>query len=144
MLRGILPTLLLLHCDSHVDKQYKSCLIKTIIYRAYRLSFTPEALNSECAKLGAIFSKLGYPSIVIESCVFYLGEERKPDLAYNQCVGYHFKCNQCDSDYVGFTTRHWHQRIQEHRYSVTGKYLINIHGIDTTSLSSQFSLLKKC
>ena len=38
---------LLLHFDSHVDKQYKSCLIKTMIYRGYRLSSTPEALTSE-------------------------------------------------------------------------------------------------
>ena len=44
---------------------------------------------------------------------------------------YHFKCDQCDADYVGFTTRYLHQRIQEHRYSAIGKYFINIHGVLT-------------
>ena len=58
---------------------------------------------------------------------------------------YHFKCDQCDNDYVGFTTRHLHQRIQEQRNSAIGKYLINIHGgIDSSSLSSHFSIIKKC
>ena len=59
---------------------------------------------------------------------------------------YHFKCDQCDADYVGFTTKYLHQRIQEHRYSAIGKHLTNIHGgIDTSSLSSSyFSILKKC
>ena len=72
-------------------------------------------------------------------------KEKKPDLVNNQCVVYQFKCDQCDADYVGFTTRHLHQRIQEHRYSAIGKHLINIHGgIDTSSLRSHFSILKKC
>ena len=58
---------------------------------------------------------------------------------------YNFKCDQCETAYVAFTTRHLHQRIQEHKYSTVGKNLINIHGgIDTLSLSSQFSILKKC
>ena len=49
---------LLLHFDSHVDKQYKSRLIKTMIYRAYRLSSTPKAFNSERVKLRAICFKI--------------------------------------------------------------------------------------
>ena len=28
--------------------------------------------------------------------------EKKPDLVNNQCVVYHFKCDQCDADYAGF------------------------------------------
>ena len=72
-------------------------------------------------------------------------KEKKPDLINNQCIVYHFKCDQCDADYVGFTTRYLHQRIQEHRYSAIGKHLINIHGgIDASSFSSHFSILKKC
>ena len=44
-----------------------------------------------------------------------------------------------------FTTRHLHHCIQEHRYSAIGKHLTNIHGgIDTSSLSSYFSVLKNC
>ena len=72
-------------------------------------------------------------------------KEKKPDLVNNQCIAYHFKCDQCDTDYVGFTARHLHQHIHEHRYSAIGKHLIKIHGgFDTTSLSSQFYILKKC
>ena len=72
-------------------------------------------------------------------------KEKNPNLVNNQCLVYHFNCDQCDSDYVGFTTRHLHQPIQKHRYSAIGKHLINIYGgIDTFSLSSQFSILKKC
>ena len=26
-----------------------------------------------------------------------------------------FKCDLCDTDYIGYTTRHLHQRIEEHR-----------------------------
>ena len=64
-----------------------------------------------------------------------LRPKEKPDIVNNQCVVYHFKCEQCDA--VGFTTRHLHQRIQEHRYCAIGKHLTNIHGgIDTSSLSS--------
>ena len=38
-----------------------------------------------------------------------------------------------------------HQRIREHRYSAIGKHLSSIHGgIDTSSLSSYFSILKNC
>ena len=67
-------------------------------------------------------------------------KEKKPDLVNNQCIVYHFKCDQCDFDYVGITIRHLHQRIQEHRYSAIGKHLTNIHGgIDTSSLSNLFS-----
>ena len=70
-------------------------------------------------------------------------KEKKPDLDNNKCVVYHFKCGKCGADYVGFTTRHLHQSIQEHRYSAIGKHLINIHGgIDTSSLRSfLYSLL---
>ena len=69
-------------------------------------------------------------------------KEKKPDLVSNQCIVYHFKCDECVADYVGFTTRHC---IQEHRYPAIGKHLINIHGgIDTSSFSSHFSIFKKC
>ena len=72
-------------------------------------------------------------------------KEKKRDLVNNQCVLCNFKCDQCDADYTGFTTRQLHQRIQESKYSAIGKHLINIHGgIDTSSLGSYFSVLKKC
>ena len=37
--------------------------------------------------------------------------ENKPNVINNQCVVYYFKCGLCDMDYIGYTTRHLHQRI---------------------------------
>jgi len=58
----------------------------------------------------------------------------------NQSVVYKFQCNLCDADYVGWTTRHLHQRISEHKYSAIGR-----HGLTKSALEDkQFSVLKKC
>ena len=38
-------------------------------------------------------------------------EPIKPPLINQQCVVYHFVCDLCDADYVGYTSRHLHQRI---------------------------------
>jgi hypothetical protein len=42
-------------------------------------------------------------------------QELKPSLMNHQCVVYKFKCDLCEADYVGYTCRHLHQRIDEHR-----------------------------
>jgi len=52
---------LLLHIQSHVDKRYKTGLLKTLLHRAYALSSTMEAFHDECTKLRSIFSRLDYP-----------------------------------------------------------------------------------
>ena len=38
-------------------------------------------------------------------------QEPKPPLINQQCVVYHFVCDLCDADYVGYTSRQLHQRI---------------------------------
>ena len=71
--------------------------------------------------------------------------EPKPPLVNQQCVVYNYQCDLCDAEYVGYTSRHLHQRIDEHRFSAIGKHLKNDHGIKTISdLNSNFSVLKKC
>ena len=50
-------------------------------------------------------------------------KEKKPPIVNTQCVVYSFQCDLCDANYVGFTARHLHQRISEHRYSAIGKHL---------------------
>ena len=50
-------------------------------------------------------------------------KEKKPPIVNNQCVVYKFQCDLCDTDYVGYTTRHLHQRIGEHKHSATWKTL---------------------
>ena len=62
-------TSLLLHFQSHVDKRYKTGLLKTMLHRAYALSSTNEAFNEECDKLRSIFSRLDYPIGLINSTI---------------------------------------------------------------------------
>ena len=44
----------------------------------------------------------------------------------------------------GFTARHLHQRIAEHKYSSIGKHLLEVHGEKTLLNEGQFCVLKKC
>ena len=60
---------LLLHFHSHVDKRYKTGLLKTMLHRAHALSSTTEAFNEECAWLRSFFCRLDYPTDLINSTV---------------------------------------------------------------------------
>ena len=60
---------LLLHFQSHVDKRYKTGLLKTRLHRAYALSSTTEAFNEECDRLRSLFSRLDYPIGLINSTI---------------------------------------------------------------------------
>ena len=71
-------------------------------------------------------------------------QEKKPALVNNQCVVYSFKCDQCDADYISYTTRHLHQRIEEHKTSVIGKHIKDVHCVASPDLTKMFSVLKKC
>ena len=71
--------------------------------------------------------------------------EPKPPINSQQCIVYNYKCDLCDAEYVGYTSRHLHQRIDEHRYLAIGKHLKNSHGLKTIGdLTNNFSVLKKC
>ena len=71
-------------------------------------------------------------------------QERKPPVVSRQCVVYQLKCDLCDTDYIGYTTRHLHQRIEEHRATAVGAPVKGCHGISNPELLKQFSVLKKC
>ena len=62
--RKPINTGLLLHFQSHVDKHYRTSLLKTMLHQAYALSSRTEAFNEECAKLCSIFCLLDYPIIL--------------------------------------------------------------------------------
>ena len=62
-------TCLLLHFQSHTDKRYKECLLKTMIHRAHSLSSTTEAFNEECNRLRGIFIRLQYPVALKNSTI---------------------------------------------------------------------------
>ena len=70
--------------------------------------------------------------------------EAKPPLINQHCVAYKFSCNLCDSDNVGFTSRHLFQRIAEYKYSANGQHLKEYHKLQGYSVQDQFTVLKKC
>ncbi|XP_068712836.1 uncharacterized protein [Montipora foliosa] len=71
-------------------------------------------------------------------------KEKKPPIVNNQCMVYKIQCDLCDTDYVGYTTRHLHQRICKHKYSAIGRHLED-HGLSKSDLKDkQFSVLRKC
>ena len=45
------------------------------------------------------------------------GVEAKPPLINQHCLAYKFSCDLCDTDYVGYTSRHLFRRIAEHKHS---------------------------
>jgi len=69
-------------------------------------------------------------------------KEKKPPIANNQCVVYKFERDLCDADYVGYTTRHLHQRINEHKYSAIETNLEQHDLLQTDLVHKQFSVLK--
>ena len=70
--------------------------------------------------------------------------EAKPPLVNQQCVVYLFKCDLCDADYVGYTCRHLHQPIDEHKSSVIGVHMAEQHGEDPKNIEKGFKVLRKC
>ena len=50
----------------------------------------------------------------------------------------------CDADYVGYTARHLHQRIAEHKNSAIGRHFLEAHGNNNLLRESQFTVLRKC
>ena len=68
--------------------------------------------------------------------------EVKPHIIAQQCLVYHCQCGLCDADYVGYTARHIHQRIVEHKHSAIGKHLSQAHGNNNIN-EGQLTILKK-
>ena len=72
--------------------------------------------------------------------------EAKPPLVNQQSLVYQFKCDLCDAGYVGFTRRHLHQRVDEHRRtsSSIGKHFRDKHSSTPKDRTTNFTILKKC
>ena len=95
---------------------------------------------------------LGYKILPILQPVFVskkLGKDLKPkeiklSIVNRQCVVYRFSCDLCDADYVGYTARHLHQRIAEHKYSAIGRNFVEAHGSNHLLKENQFRVLRKC
>ena len=57
---------------------------------------------------------------------------------------YNFKCDQCEADYVGHTSRYLHQRTEEHKNSAIGKHIKNVHKRNLDNMDLNYSILRKC
>jgi hypothetical protein len=77
-------------------------------------------------------------------CDLLKPRENKPPIVNQQLVVYEFKCGSCDASYVGYTSRHLHQRIDEHKYSAIGKHRYSDHGQTSPVPPDCFHILKKC
>ena len=71
-------------------------------------------------------------------------KEIKLSIVNRQCVVYRFSCDLCEADYVGYTARHIHQRIAEHKYSAIGRNFVEAHGSNHLLKENQFRVLRKC
>ncbi|XP_068684490.1 uncharacterized protein [Montipora foliosa] len=70
--------------------------------------------------------------------------EEKPPLVSQQCVVYQFKCDLCDAGYVGYTCRHLHQRIEEHKGATIGDHLREKHALEPNNIAKSLRILRKC
>ena len=71
-------------------------------------------------------------------------KEPKPSIINQQNVVYFFKCDLCDADYVGFTSRYLHQRVEEYKRSVIGNHGREQHGNEPSEIAKNFRVLRKC
>ena len=70
--------------------------------------------------------------------------EEKPSLIKQQSVLYEFISDSCNTNYICYTCRHFHQRVEEHKYSVIGKHLRDVHGLTPDNFIENLKVLKKC
>ena len=68
-------------------------------------------------------------------------EEIKLSIVNQQCIGYKFAWDLCDADYIGYTGRHLHQCIAEHKYSAIGKHFLEAHSDKNLLNEGQFHIL---
>ena len=75
-------------------------------------------------------------------------KEQKPSLINQHSVVYKFSCPLCDAEYIGLTTRHLFQRIEEHCRSSSSIWRHLQQDNDTSpgslDLAKNFAVLKKC
>ena len=70
--------------------------------------------------------------------------ELKPPIVNQQSVVYEYKCGLCNTNYIGYTSHHLHQRVEEHKHSVIGKHLKDEHSVKPSNLCDNFTIPKKC
>ena len=64
-------------------------------------------------------------------------------LELDQRVVYHFQCNLCDAEYIGYTCRNLYQRVQEHKGSSIGNHIKEQHRRAPSDIRRSFKILRK-
>ena len=110
-----------------------------------------EAANAVRKQLRDLSHKIGptlQPVFVSKTLGQHLKpKEIKPSIVNKQCVVYHFSCDLCDADYVGYTARHLHQRIVGQKNSPIVRHFLEAHGNNNLLnllKENQFTVLRKC
>ena len=70
--------------------------------------------------------------------------EAKPSIVNLRCVVYHFVCDLCEEDYVGYTAQHLYQNVAEHKNSAIGKHFHEEHGRRDCLNERHVKILRKC
>ena len=70
--------------------------------------------------------------------------EAKPSIVNQRCVVYHFVCDLCDANYVGYTARYFFQCVAQHKNSTIGNHFHEAHGRRDGLNESHFKILRKC
>ena len=71
--------------------------------------------------------------------------EKKPSIVNQQRVVYKFSCDLCDTSYyIGYTMRHLHERVEEHKQKQSSicKHYVSKHGTIPRDLTENISLKK--
>jgi len=64
--------------------------------------------------------------------------EQKPPLINQQSVVYEFTCDLCNTNYIGYTCRHLHQRVEEPKHSMIGEHFRDVQGLTPDTLIENF------
>ena len=104
-----------------------------------------DVVRRQLGDLGTKINQQLQPVFTSKKIADYLRvTEEKPPLINQQSVVYEFICDLCDTNYIGYTCRHLHQRVEEHKHSVIGKHFRDVHGLTPDSLIKNFKVIKKC
>ena len=73
--------------------------------------------------------------------------EKKPSIVNQQRVVYKFSCDLCDTGYyIGYTMRHHHERVEEHKHKQSSicKHYMSKHGTIPRDLTENITVSRKC
>ena len=94
-----------------------------------------DVVRRQLGDLGTKINQQLQPAFTRKKIADYLRvTEEKPPLINQQSVVYEFICDLCDTNYIGYTCRHLHQRVEEHKHSVIGKHFRDVHGLTPDNL----------